>query len=117
MLAGHEVTRGGQSWLEREYLRLLDRAGLRRPATQQVLSRARDRLVRVDCRFAGTNVVVELLGYRFHRSRGQMSGDATRYNALLADGFAPYQFTYGQIVSEADYVVATTRNALSAAAA
>jgi len=117
VLAGHEVTRGGQSWLEREYLRLLDRAGLPRPATQQVLSRARDRLVRVDCRFAGTNVVVELLGYRFHRSRGQMSGDAARYNALLADGFAPYQFTYGQIVSEADYVVATTRNALSAAAA
>jgi hypothetical protein len=115
VLAGHEVTRGGQSWLEREYLRLLGRASLPRPETQQVLSRARDRLVRVDCRFPGTNVVVELLGYRFHRSRGQMAGDATRYNALLADGFAPYQFTYGQIVSEAGYVVATTRAALQSA--
>ena len=46
-----------------------------------------------------------------------MASDATRYNALLADGFAPYQFTYGQIVSGADYVVATTRRALSTAAA
>ena len=117
VLAGHEASRGGHSWLEREYLRLAARAGLPRPEVQQVLSRAGDRLVRVDCRFAGTNVVVELLGYRFHRTRGQMASDAARYNALLADGYAPYQFTYGQIVSEADYVVATTRIALSAAAA
>jgi hypothetical protein len=117
VLAGHEVSRGGHSWLEREYLRLLERGGLPHPDMQQVLSRAGDRLVRVDCRFAGTNVVVELLGYRFHRSRGQMASDATRYNALLAQGYAPYQFTYGQIVGEADYVVDTTRTALSSAAA
>jgi len=117
VLAGHDVSRGGHSWLEREYLRLVARAGIARPDTQQVLSRAGDRLVRVDCRFPGTRVVVELLGYRFHRTRGQMSSDATRYNALLADGYTPYQFTYGQIVSEADYVVCTTRAALSAAAA
>jgi hypothetical protein len=117
VLAGHEASRGGHSWLEREYLRLIARAGLPRPEMQQVLSRAGDRLVRVDCRFPGTNVVVELLGYRFHRTRGQMASDATRFNALLADGYAPYQFTYGQIVSEADYVVGTTRAALSAVAA
>jgi hypothetical protein len=117
VLAGHEVTRGGQSWLEREYLRLISRAGVPRPDTQPVLSRAGDRLVRVDCRFPGTNVVVELLGYRFHRSRGQMATDATRYNALLAKGYSPYQFTYGQIVSEADYVVTTTKIALSGLAA
>ena len=91
-------------------------SGLPKPDTQQVLSKAQDRLVRVDCRFPGTNVVVELLGYRFHRSKSQMAGDASRYNALLARGYLPYQFTYGQIVSEQDYVVATTRSALSIAA-
>ena len=112
VLAGHEVSRGGHSWLEREYLRLLDRAGLPRPETQQVLSRARDRLVRVDCRFPGTNVVVELLGYRFHRTKADASRDAARMNALLADGFAPYQFTYGQVVAEHDYVVTCTTRAL-----
>ncbi len=95
----------------------VEKQNLRRPDMQQVLSRAGDRLVRVDCRFPRTNVVVELLGYRFHRTRGQMASDATRFNALLADGYAPYQFTYGQIVSEADYVVATTRAALFAVAA
>ena len=36
-------------------------AGLPKPVTQAVLSRAKDRLVRVDCRYPGTRVVVELL--------------------------------------------------------
>lgn len=117
VLAGAEVTRGGNSWLEREYLRLLDAAGLPRPDLQQVLSRTRDQLVRVDCRFPGTNVIVELLGYRWHRSRQQMSRDAARANALIADGFRPFQFTYAHVVSEPSYVTETTRRALTLRAA
>lgn len=117
VVAGFEVTRGGHSWLEREYLRLIAAAGLPRPVTQQVLSRAGDRLVRVDCHFVGTAVVVELLGYRFHRTRSQMERDAKRANALLRDGYRPYQFTYGQVVSEPGYVVAETTRALRPTAA
>ncbi len=113
VLAGHEVTRGGHSWLERRYLKLLANAGLPAPTMQQMLAKSGDRLIRVDCRFPGTNVVVELLGYRFHRTRAQMERDTTRMNALLEKGFRPYQFTYGQIVSETDYVVSTTRVALT----
>ncbi|MAT03674.1 MAG: hypothetical protein CL424_01345 [Acidimicrobiaceae bacterium] len=112
VLAGHEVTRGGHSWLEREYLRLLERANLPLPEMQQILARSGDRLVRVDCYFPGTNVVVELLGYRFHRSRSDMARDAARANALLAKGLQPYQFTYGHIVADHRYVVTTTRDAL-----
>lgn len=117
IIDGREVARGGQSWLEREYLQLIVASGLPRPATQQVLTKARDRSVRVDCRFAGTNVVVELLGYMFHRSAGQMRRDSERVNALLADGFLPYQFTYQQVVGEPEYVVATTTRALAQQAA
>jgi hypothetical protein len=113
VVSGHEVIRGGHSWLERHFLRLLAEAGLPRPATQQILTRARDRLVRVDCRFPGTNIVVELLGYRFHSSRGQIARDIERLNALVADGFAPYQFTYEQAVNDEAYVVATVRSALA----
>jgi hypothetical protein len=116
VLAGHEVTRGGHSWLEREYLRLIAGAGLPRPVTQQVLSRAGDRLARVDCHFPHTNVVVELLGYRFHRTRAQMEVDAKRANALVRDGFRPFQFTYGQVVNEQGYVISTTAGAIRAAA-
>ena len=117
VIAGFEVTRGGHSWLEREYLRLLDRAGLPAPDLQQVLSHTGERLVRVDCRFPGTNVVVELLGYRFHRSKRDMSRDALRANALLADGYKPYQFTYQHVVAQRDYVVSTTARALGLPAA
>ena len=46
VLNGNEVTRGAHSWLEREFLRLVASAGLPRPATQQVLTRAGDRMVR-----------------------------------------------------------------------
>jgi very-short-patch-repair endonuclease len=113
VLERREVTRGGESWLEREYLRLLHRAGIRRPETQVVLARAGDHAVRVDCWFAGTEVVVELLGYRFHRTKSQLNRDAARHNALLAAGKLVYQFTYEHVTTTPDAVVAQTRAALA----
>ena len=116
-IEGVEATRGGHSYLERRFLALMDAAGLPRPETQQILTRAQDRLVRVDFRFRGTPVVVEVLGYRYHRTADQMSRDAARTNALLADGFLPFQFTYEQVVGCEQQVVDAVRRALSAAAA
>jgi hypothetical protein len=112
VLEGREVTRGGHSWLEREFLRLVATGGLPRPATQAVLTKAGDRLVRVDCCFPGTPVVVELLGYRWHRTKAQMARDAERLNALVLDGFTPFQFTYDQIVTQSTTVLATVHLAL-----
>jgi hypothetical protein len=113
VIEGHEATRGGHSWLEREYLRLVAAAGLPRPLTQQVLTRAGDSVVRVDVRFPGTPVVVELLGYRWHRTRVQLQRDTERMNALLAEGLQPYQFTYAHVVEHPDDVVAATAAALA----
>lgn len=104
-----EFVRGGESWLEREYLRILARHGLPKPDTQVVLARAGDRLVRVDCHFPGTDLVVELLGYRFHRTRSQMNRDAARHNALLAAGKRVVQFTYDQVTNSEPAVVHQTR--------
>jgi very-short-patch-repair endonuclease len=112
VLDGSERGRGGHSYLEREFLRLLDDHGLPRPETQQVLGRTGGRLIRVDFRFPGTNVVVEVLGYRYHRSREQMAIDAARMNALVADGYAPYQFTYEQVIERSHNVVTTMRRVL-----
>lgn len=117
VIDGREITRGGHSWLEREYLRLIAAGGLPRPETQVVLSRARDRLVRVDVSFPGTRVVGEVLGYRFHRTRDQMRRDAERLNALVLDGFVPVQHTYDQVVEAADQVVADLGRALTGARA
>lgn len=112
VLDGGSDIKGGHSWLEREFLRIVADAGLPRPDTQVVLTRAGDRVVRVDCRFPGTNLVVELLGYRWHRSKMQMAGDAERLNALALDGFAAFQFTYDHVVEQPTMVVATVRAAL-----
>jgi very-short-patch-repair endonuclease len=71
--------------------------------------------VRVDCRFPGTRVVVELLGYRWHRTQEQLSRDSSRINALVLDGFAPMQFTYDQVTVDPDWVIAQTRQALATA--
>ena len=112
VVEGQEITRGGHSWLEREFLRLVAAAGLPRPLTQQVLTKAGDRLVRVDCRFPGTRVIVELLGYRYHRTKQQLARDVERLNALVLDGFAPYQFTYDQVVGSPAVVIGTLHLAL-----
>ena len=78
--------RGGHSWLERRYLELCAAAGLPRLKTQQVLAVASDRLVRVDIRYAETAVVVELLGYRWHRTREQMAATSSALNAWCSTG-------------------------------
>ena len=112
-----EIAIGAESWLEREFVRVVVAAGLPVPATQRVLSRARDRLVRVDFHFSGTRVVVEVLGSRYHRTATQMARDAERMNALLADGYLPFQFTDAQVVSDPTSVTSTVSAAISVAAA
>lgn len=111
-IEGVEAIRGGHSWLEREYLRILDTAGLPRPETQAVLTRAGDKLVRVDFRFTGTPVVVEVLGYHSHRTKQHLQRDTERLNALITDGFRPYQFTYVDVVERPGVVLEQTRKAL-----
>ena len=117
VIESSELALGAHSWLEREFLRLISSAGLPMPATQQVLSRAGDQLVRVDFRFPGTPIVVEVLGYRYHRTATQMARDAERTNALLAAGYAPFQFTYAQVVADPAIVMSTVSRAVRLAVA
>lgn len=113
VIEGSELQRGGHSYLERKFLSLMGEAGVPSPTPQVVLGRAGDRLMRVDFLFPGTAVVVEVLGYRWHRSPVNLRRDTERMNALLDQGYRPYQFTYPQIVDESQRVVADVRRALS----
>jgi hypothetical protein len=113
VVEGAEVTRGGHSWLEREFLRLVAESGLPRPMTQQILGRCGKRLIRVDFRFPGTPVLVETLGYRWHRTTAQIEIDTQRLNRLVLDGFVPLQFTYDRVVEDGRGAVAEVREALS----
>ena len=117
VIESSELALGAHSWLEREFIRLIVEAGLPMPATRQVVSRTGERLVRVDFRFPATPVVVEVLGCRSHRTATQMARDAERTNALLADGFAPFQFTYAQVAADPSAVMSTVTSALRMAAA
>lgn len=108
-----EAQRGCHSWLEREYQRLVDEAHLPRPLSQQVMGRRGTALIRVDFRFPNTPVVVEVLGYRWHRTTAQMALDAARMNELILAGNVPLQFTYDQIVTAASEVISSTRRALA----
>jgi hypothetical protein len=105
VIEGVEIIRGAHSWLEREVLRLLAAAGISLPTPQQVLGRRGDRLIRVDFCFPGTRLVVEALGYRSHRTGGQMRIDAERMNRLAMDGYLVLQFTYSDVVERPAYVI------------
>ncbi len=107
VMAGAELARGGHSWLERTFLELLGELGLPRPVTQQVMAQRQHKIIRVDCRFPDTNVIVELLGYEHHRTTMQMENDAERLNRLQLNGFAAMQFTYRHVVSRAAVMVDT----------
>lgn len=112
VIDGAEVTRGGHSWLERRFLEICAGHRLPKPETQQVLADSKSRVVRVDFRF-GTRVVVEVLGYRWHRgSRAQLSRDVERINTLVREGFIPLQFTYDHVTAQVDWVVGELRETL-----
>lgn len=110
---GFEHGRGGHSWLERRFLTVVAAAGLPRPDTQQILARTEDRVVRVDFCFPGTDIVVEVLGLRYHRSSQQIARDARRMNALVAAGRRVFQYTYPMVVNRPDQMCAELSNALS----
>ena len=107
VMAGAELSRGGHSWLERTFLDVLGEPGLPRPTTQQVMAQRQNKIIRVDCRFPDTNVIVELLGYDHHRTTMQMENDAERLNRLQLSGFVAMQFTYHRVVTRAAVMLET----------
>jgi len=112
VIEGSEVTRGAHSWLERRFLELCADRGLPRPNPQVVLASTPNRLVRVDFWFPGKPVVVEVLGYRYHRTPSQLARDAERLNALVMSGQQPLQFTYDHVTLEPDWVAGQVADAL-----
>jgi hypothetical protein len=104
VIDGCETSRGGHSWLERRFLELVASSGLPLPETQVVLGRAGDRVIRVDCYFSDFDLVVELLGYRWHRTKHQMQRDSERMNELQLQGKRVMQFTYDDIAQRPDSV-------------
>jgi very-short-patch-repair endonuclease len=80
------------SRLERRFLRLVRRAGLPKPQTQQYLNGHR-----VDFFWPDLGLVVETDGLRYHRTPAQQAKDRYRDQAHTAAGLTPLRFTHAQI--------------------
>ncbi|MDO8364583.1 MAG: DUF559 domain-containing protein [Actinomycetota bacterium] len=104
---------GGESFLERAFLRLIREAGLPRPQTQVVHHQRDGRAIRVDFEFAGTNLVVEVSGRRGHTSDRDRQRDARRRNRLTADGLRVVEFTTADVIDDPAYVQDHTRAELA----
>lgn len=105
---------GGESRLERRFLRLMRLAGLPRPVPQVVHRPSSGKVIRVDFEFPGTEVVVEVSGRRGHSSDSDRQKDARRRNALVALGKAVIEFTTADVIDDPDYVITTIATHLPA---
>lgn len=105
-----------ESWLERELLDVLRRAGLPLPVVQRTVRQRGAFVARVDAAYPDERIVLEALGYASHASRQALSADAARASRLTLMGLDVHQFTYDQIVRDPAWVVGVVRAALESAA-
>jgi hypothetical protein len=108
---------GVQSWLERQFLRLVDQAGLPRPTLQRTYRNDGRHVARVDFDFEPWPVLVEVGGRRGYLSADERRRQEHRRNELQLLGKVIYFFTTEDVAEDAGYVIATVRQALLQAAA
>lgn len=108
---------GGESYLERRFLRLLRTSGLPRPECQVVFKSNGQRAARVDFRFPAHDVVVEVSGRLGHTSDRDRQRDARRRNALQQQGQEVIEFTSLDVIDDPDYVLRSLRTSLHLPAA
>jgi very-short-patch-repair endonuclease len=96
--AGSTVTR---SELEEQFLALCGQHELERPRVNATIAG-----LEVDFLFAAQRLVVEVDGYRFHRSRRAFERDRERGAILAAAGYSVVRFSYDQVATNAEAVVA-----------
>jgi very-short-patch-repair endonuclease len=104
---------GGESFLERRFLRLMREHGLPRPRCQVVTPSTAGTRMRVDFLFG--RLVVEVSGRLGHSSDADRRRDARRRNDLQQQGFMVIEFTTADVIDHPAQVVATVRAALASA--
>ena len=92
--------------LEREFLRIVKRAGLPQPRTQQRVNGHR-----VDFYWPELNLVVETDGLRYHRTPAQQAADRVRDQDHFVAGVRSVRFTRAQVRHEPLRVEAVLRTA------
>lgn len=96
---------GGESFLERRFLKLLREAGYPRPECQVTYRADGRHIARVDFRMG--NVVVEVSGRLGHSSDRERQKDARRRNELQEMGTKVLEFTTADVIDDPGYVLRT----------
>ncbi|MEI8240574.1 MAG: DUF559 domain-containing protein [Actinomycetota bacterium] len=94
---------GGESHLERRFLRLVRLAKLPTPQCQVVVASRSGRTIRVD--FLFDHIVVEVSGRLGHTSDRDRQKDARRRNELQDRGFKVIEFTTVDVIDDPAYVL------------
>lgn len=105
-----------ESWLERRMLQLLDSAGLPLPAVQRRIPRQDGVAARVDFLYERERVVIEVLGYAFHRTPSQVAADTMRANELQLLDLTVLQLTSRTLDQEPEAALKLVDRALRRAA-
>lgn len=103
-----------ESWLEREYLALLERSALVLPRVQARIARHGAFVARVDFVYDDVPLVQEVLGHTHHASERQLITDAERRNRLQLEGYTVLEFLSDDVVNRPAFVVRTLRAAREA---
>jgi very-short-patch-repair endonuclease len=98
---------GGESALERRFLRLLRTVRIGRPQTQVTFRTNTTRAIRVDFLFANEGVVVEVSGRIGHASDLDRRKDARRRNQLQQWGLVVLEFTTADVIDDPMVVLKT----------
>lgn len=105
------VDSGGESRLERWFLRIVREGGMPRPSLQKTFRSDGRVVARVDAFFPG-GLVVELAGHGTHSSRSQRQHDAQRHTELTLRGLRVLTFTYEDVRDRPGWVIARLNDAL-----
>lgn len=106
---------GGESHLERRFLRLMRSSGLPRPECQVTFRRNGERVARVDFIFPATRTIVEVSGRLGHTSDRDRQRDARRRNHLQHLGNHVIEFTTADVIDDPEYVLTTLREEFTSA--
>jgi hypothetical protein len=103
----HGDVRVTLSTLERRFLKRMEEAGLPLPETNRPAGGRR-----VDCRWPGRRLTVELDSYRYHRSRHAWELDRRREREARARGDDLRRFTYDDVFDSPGLMLAGLRELL-----
>jgi Protein of unknown function (DUF559) len=105
----------GDSWLEQETVRILDRAGVPRPRTQVHRQKHGGGIARVDLWWEHARLIAEVDGHKTHSRRRHRQADHERAARLGLTDHRVIGFVYEDIRERPDYVVTMIRAYLDAA--